>query len=65
MTNPFHDPEFERKVHAELARIGFRGGQIGGRFTPEQLLKALRLTPDGGGGQALLAKLAEVVGEGQ
>lgn len=63
MTDPFKDPAFEKQVRAEFARIGIQGGvNIGGPFTPEQLLEGLRLIPDGGGGQALLAKIAEVVG---
>jgi hypothetical protein len=65
MTDPFSDPAFEIQVSDEFARIGIQGGvNLGPRsaFTAEQMLEALRMTPDGAGVHAFFAKLTELLG---
>jgi hypothetical protein len=63
MSDPFHDPAFEKEVRDEFLRIGVQGVNIGGPFTPEQLLEALRLTPDGAGGHVFFSKLRTLLGD--
>ena len=65
MSDPFGGGPFEKQVREELVRIGLGGGlNLGGSFTPHQLLEALRSTPDGAGAQAFLANLTAVVRRG-
>jgi hypothetical protein len=61
MSDPFGGAPFEKQVRDELVRIGVGGLNVGGAVTPEQLLEALRSTPDGAGGQAFFAKLTTVL----
>ena len=62
MSSPLGDGPLEKQVREELVRIGLGGGvNLGGSFTPHQLLEALRSTPDGAGAQAFLANLTAVV----
>ncbi|HTE47482.1 MAG TPA: hypothetical protein VK636_19730 [Gemmatimonadaceae bacterium] len=65
MSDPFGDGPFEKQVREELVRIGLGGGlDLGGSFTPQQLLKALRSTPDGAGAQVFMANLTAVLRRG-
>jgi hypothetical protein len=48
---------FDKQIRDELVRVGINGLDVGGGFTPEQLLEALRSTPDGAGGRAFFEKL--------
>ena len=62
MPDLFDAAPFAKEIREELLRIGLGGGvDLGGAVTPEQLLEALRATPDGAGSQALLASLQEVL----
>lgn len=61
MSDPSSGAPFEKQIRDELDRIGVGGLNMGGAVTPQQLLEALRLTPDGAGGQALFANLTAVL----
>jgi len=63
MSGSFGFGPFETEIREELIRVGLGVGgvNIGGPFTPAQLLEALRAIPDRAGAQALLTSLAAVV----
>ena len=61
MSDPVGGAPFEKQIRDELARIGVAGLNVGGDFTPQQFLEALRLTPDGAGGRVLFANLTAVL----
>ena len=64
MTDPLGDPAFEKQVRDEFSRIGIKGFNLDNQFPREQLLKALRMTPDGVGPRAFVAILTELIGGG-
>jgi hypothetical protein len=65
MSDPFSGAPFKKQVREELVRIGLGGGvDLGGSFTPQQLLEALRSTPDGAGAQAFSVNLTAVLRRG-
>ena len=69
MTDPLGTALFQQQFRGELDRIGaddaLRDGlAVEGAVTPEQILAALRATPDGAGSQMFYANLMTVLRAG-
>ena len=63
MTDVSNNPALRELVIKEFARVGIQGFNLASEFPAEDLLQALRMTPDGAGPRAFVDVLTKILGD--